>query len=100
MAEREFDFEDDSRTFSCRVEKRNELAEPWWWFKVSGDKQRYAPFRAAPGDTKYAIQSRITLYYRDLLVRRATPAVPWHRRGKPVPSPAVETPPATDPTTA
>jgi len=105
MAAQEFDFEDDSRTFSCRIEKRNELAEPWWWFKVSGDKQRYAPFRAAPGDTKYAIQSRITLYYRDLLVRRATPAVPWHRRGRPAnpaspASPAVqeETPPAQDPT--
>jgi hypothetical protein len=84
MAVREFDFEEGTRTYTCRVEKRNELAEAWWWFGVSGDKQRYAPFRAAPGDTKYAIQLRITLYYRELLVRRATPATPWHRRGKPV----------------
>jgi hypothetical protein len=80
---REFDFEEDSRTYTCRVEKRNDLAEAWWWFRVSGDKQRYAPFRAGPEDTRYAIQSRISLYYRELLVRRATPVVPWHRRGKP-----------------
>jgi hypothetical protein len=82
-AVQEFDFEEDSRTYTCRVEKRNELAEAWWWFGVSGDKQRYAPFRAAPGDTRYAIQSRITLYYRQLLARRAMPAVPWYRRGAP-----------------
>jgi hypothetical protein len=70
MAVREVDFAEDSRTYTCRVEKRNELAEAWWWFTVSGDKQRYAPFRANSGDTKYAIQSRISLYYRELLIRR------------------------------
>jgi hypothetical protein len=81
---REFDFEADSRTYTCRVERRNELSEPWWWFKVTGDKQRYAPFRASPDDTTYAIQLRITRYYRELLDRRAMPTVPWHRRGRPV----------------
>ncbi len=59
------------------------MAEAWWWFGVSGDKQRYAPFRAVAGDTQYAIQSRISLYYRELMARRAMPAVPWHRRGRP-----------------
>jgi hypothetical protein len=104
----EFDFEADSRTYTCRVEKRNELADAWWWFGVSGDKQRYAPFRAGADDTRFAIQSRITLYYRELLVRRATPAVPWHRRGKPMslaagsaaspPPTEGETPPGSGPT--
>lgn len=79
-----FEFQEGGRSYACHVEKRNSLAEAWWWFGVSGDKQRYAPFRAASGDTKYAIQSRISQYYRALLVRRAMPAVPWHRRGKPI----------------
>ena len=41
-----FDFEDNGRTFSCRVEgPSGARTELWWWFRVSGDANRYAPFQ-------------------------------------------------------
>jgi hypothetical protein len=70
MSVRSFDFEEGGRAYTCCVETRNELAEAWWWFGVSGDKQRYAPFRAAADDTKIAIQLQITMYYREVIARR------------------------------
>src|SRR5919199_3809860 len=80
-----FTFEDGGRTYTCRVEaSRASRAEAWWWFGVSGDAQRYAPFRAEAGDTEDAVRSRIVSYYGDLIERRAQPAAPrghWHRRG-------------------
>jgi hypothetical protein len=88
-----FDFVNDGRTFSCRVEALGTASrENWWWFHVSGDdRHRYAPFRAAAGDTRAAVESRIVAYYDELQTRRATPlASHWHRNrpGKPGAPPA------------
>ncbi|HEU4988423.1 MAG TPA: hypothetical protein VFT41_01415 [Gemmatimonadaceae bacterium] len=78
-----FEFVDNERTFTCMVEKAQALGnEPWWWFTVStDDRQRYAPFRAASGDTQKSVRERIVKYYDELLERRAAPATPYWRRG-------------------
>lgn len=78
-----FEFVDNERTFTCTVEKAQALGnEPWWWFTVStDDRQRYAPFRAASGDTQKSVRERIVAYYDELLERRAAPATPYWRRG-------------------
>jgi hypothetical protein len=69
-----FTFEEDNRTFGCRVETgRTEGAQPWWWFSVSGDDHRYAPFQCDAADTIESVQLRIASYYRALLERRALP---------------------------
>ena len=82
-----FQFEEDRRTFTCRVEERRSAkGEKWWWFGVSGDGHRYAPFQAASGDTEASVRTRILTYYSDLLARRAAPVVPrphWANRAKP-----------------
>jgi hypothetical protein len=82
----EFSFVDRDRTFTCRAEARSAASpsERWWWFQVSSEvHNRYAPFRAASGDTKRSVQSRIVTYYDDLLARRAAPATSYYRRGAP-----------------
>jgi hypothetical protein len=83
MAERSdalaFDFTDGGRTYSCRVEApRGGRAEAWWWFSVSGDQARYAPFRAEADDTEANVRPRVLAYYEDRLARRG---VPWQDRG-------------------
>jgi hypothetical protein len=66
-------------TYRCSVEQqRSPRGGSWWWFGVSGDTQRYAPFQPAPGDTKHSIRARITAYYSDLLARRALPPAARH----------------------
>jgi len=81
-----FHFEDSGRTFSCGVEApRGARTEAWWWFGVSGDAHRYAPFPALPGDTQDEVRQRIVAYYTDLLYRRAQPPVArqhWAHRAK------------------
>jgi len=81
-----FEFEDEGRTYSCTVEKRRTpAAEPWWWFGVSGDGHRYAPFQASKSDTQDSVRARIVTYYKEHLVRKAMPAVTrqhWASRGK------------------
>lgn len=81
----DFHFEEDGRTYTCSVEPpRGGRTEAWWWFAVSGDQQRYAPFQAATSDTKESVRSRIAAFYSELLVKRAEPAQPrhhWARRG-------------------
>lgn len=81
MPVQSFNFEEGGRAYSCRVEQRNALADAWWWFRVSGDTRRYAPFRAAANDTTSGIQSRITVYYREVAARhqamRYLPARSW-----------------------
>jgi hypothetical protein len=83
-----FDFVDGERKFSCTVEEsRTPGSTAWWWFRVStDDRQRYAPFRAAPGDTQRSVKTRIVAYYDNLLVRRAAPPTNYWQRGvrKPV----------------
>ena len=95
-----FEFEDGGRVYKCRIEEpRGARTDAWWWFGVSGDAHRYAPFPALADDTQDAVQSRVAAYYRDLLERRAMPAQPrshWARRTPAAvattPAPAEEAP--------
>jgi hypothetical protein len=81
-----FDFEHDSKTYHCSVEPlRAQGGEPWWWFNVSGDPNRYAPFHAAGSDTRDSVKTRIVEYYTNHLARRLAPPVPrgrWQRQGQ------------------
>jgi hypothetical protein len=67
-----FEFEDSGRKYTCTVEEREAAAsDAWWWFGVTSDRQRYAPFRAVSGDTRNSVQTRILEYYGAVLARRA-----------------------------
>ena len=83
---RGFEFEEEGRTYVCKVESfRSTPDQGWWWFDVSGDRQRYAPFQAAPADTRTGVRERIVAYYANLLEARARPVEPrshWGRRPK------------------
>lgn len=75
-----FDFTEDGRTFTCSAEARaGARDEMWWWFHVSGDRHRYAPFHAVAGDSQSAVRHRITAYYNDLLARRGLPLPTYPR---------------------
>lgn len=95
-----FQFDDGGRTYSCRVEKpRSGRTEAWWWFTVSGDQQRYAPFRAEADDTEATVRRRVLAYYAELLERRGRPAEArshWARRPKPAAPAAGGEQPATE----
>jgi len=84
---RGFEFEQDGRTFVCSVEARRTTPDDaWWWFNVSGDRQRYAPFQALAADTQKGVKAKIVAYYANLLEARARPPEPrnhWSRRPKP-----------------
>lgn len=90
-----FEFEESGLTYTCVAEARQRGdADRWWWFSVTRDQQRYAPFMAAKGDTVESVKTRILQYYKDLLFRRAQPPEPrsnWRQRGRPA---APATPPA------
>ena len=78
-----FEFEEGGRVYRCCVEgERSARTGAWWWFDVSGDAQRYAPFHPEPGDTKNSVRARIVAYYNALLVRRAMPPTPRHVAGR------------------
>jgi hypothetical protein len=83
---REFEFEEDGRTFVCSVEARRTTPDdPWWWFNVTGDRQRYAPFQAVSADTQKGVKAKIVAFYQNLLEARARPVEPrshWGRRPK------------------
>ena len=66
-------FEADELAFACRVEPARAERAAWWWFSVSGDSHRYAPFQSESNDTPESVQSRILSYYRALLLRRSQP---------------------------
>lgn len=89
-------FEDNGRTLTCR--SGSSPATPgtnWWWLDVSGESQRYAAFRRAPGDTPENLRPRLVAYYEQLLVDRARPREtrpPWARRAA---APVAATPDAT-----
>ena len=86
-----FDFEENGRRYSCTIEVRRTVpAESWWWFTVSADQNRYAPFRAAPGDTQETVKTRIVEYYVDRLERRSAKAETrphWSQRSRAAASP-------------
>lgn len=68
------EFEDNGRTLTCR--SASSPATPgtdWWWLDISGDPQRYAAFRAEPGDTPQSLRPRIIAWHAQLLVDRARP---------------------------
>lgn len=66
-----FDFVNGGRTYTCRIEElHGGRPEPWWWFDVSGDRSRYAPFRAVDGESEASVQDRVVAYYDDLVARR------------------------------
>ena len=70
-----FEFTSDGRDYRCQVEERNSGLghTAWWWFGVSGDRSRYAPFVAAPEDTESSVRERIVSYYDALVERRGIP---------------------------
>jgi hypothetical protein len=75
-----FTFEEGGRTYRCAIEERKtEPAGRWWWFSVSHDPQRYAPFEAVAGDTESSVRSRIVAYYEHRLWVRAQPPAPRER---------------------
>lgn len=97
-----FEFQDGGRTYTCTVEERKGAAgESWWWFAVTGDAQRYAPFRTASGDTRASVQERMVQFYTDRLFRLTQPTVrggQWgNRKSQPTADAAKGTaPPASD----
>ena len=80
---KKFSFADGDRKYTCHIEGLAGRKEAWWWFEVSGDTHRYAPFQAARGDTEESVRDRIVAYYQNMLTRRAEPARSWHNRGQP-----------------
>ena len=76
-----FSFAEGDRKYQCRVEQAAGRTESWWWFEVSGDKHRYAPFHAEAGETDASVRDRIVTYYSNLVARRSEPASSWHHRG-------------------
>jgi hypothetical protein len=87
------EFEDAGRTYTCRVDDTpGSRLSSWWWFSVSGDGHRYAPFRAAEDDTPASVRDRVVQYYLNHLTRRSMPTEArssWGRRpGAPAPGPA------------
>ena len=84
-----FDFEHGGRTYRCSPEQGTVApAGRWWWFTVTHDRQRYAPFEAASNDTRQSVQDRIVAYYERLLWVRAQPPVPRHQFARPGRPPA------------
>ena len=94
-----FTFENGGRSYTCRVEEpRGSRTQAWWWFDVSEDGQRYAPFEATEDDTEATVRERVMAYYDHLLVRRAEPPAQrqhWARRTKPT-TPAEGTAPVAE----
>lgn len=79
-----FDFVNDGRTYRCHVEV-SPVAQvgAWWWFGVSGDTQRYAPFRAVAEDTRASVESRVVEYYGNRIAAKLRPpARPWMDRNR------------------
>jgi hypothetical protein len=80
-----FEFEHGGRTYMCSPEARaGGKKEMWWWFRVSGDAQRYAPFEVVAGESRDAVAKRIVAWHASMLERRSAPAVSpqawWQRR--------------------
>lgn len=94
-----FTFDESGRTFTCQTEPlgRGPGAETWWWVVVSGDANRYAPFRASDSDTQSSVKRAVADFYANLLEARARPAAPrgnFGNRGKPAEKPAAAAAPA------
>ena len=70
-----FEFTSDGRDYRCQVQERKNGQDrtAWWWFDVSGDRSRYAPFLAEPDDTESSVRERIVAYYDGVVERRGIP---------------------------
>ena len=69
-----FEFQEGGRTYRCAVEESPVArGQGWWWFSVSNDNSRYAPFPATAGDTRKSVKERVVGYYENHLARRAAP---------------------------
>jgi len=94
-----FTFEEGGRTYECTPEVRGDPSRgAWWWFTVSRDAQRYAPFAVAAGDTRSSVRARIVAYYERRLWALEQPVVPRHGFGhaaKPAAAPPAPTSPGT-----
>ncbi len=89
-----FQFQVGWRTYRCQVERQGgPKSEAWWWFAVTGDTHRYAPFRAASGDTEAGVRERVLAYHTHRLARRAEPPPVRNQPGRP-PKNKVAAPPA------
>ena len=80
-----FTFEADDRTFVCQIEGGRTHVRQWWWFTVSGESHRFAPFQPRADDTVESVRCRILAYYRELVARRALsldPREAWELRRK------------------
>ena len=78
-----FEFEENGKTYRCTIQPAQ--GQPWWWFQVSGDANRYAPFQAASKDTRESVRARIVSYYANHLAARFAPPPPrghWSNRKK------------------
>ena len=86
-----FEFVDAGRSYACTVEEQKGSGlESWWWFSVSGDNQRYSPFRAAKDDTRTSVQQRVVEFYANRLFRMSQPTVRgshWGKRNLPAMGP-------------
>lgn len=93
-------FDDVGRTFTC--ECASSPATPgtlWWWVTVSGEVQRYAAFRAEPGDTPATLRPRVLAYYAQILADRERPRITrptWAQRRVPAAAPEAPAAPKTE----
>ncbi len=83
-----FSFIHENRTYTCQRDKGlGDQNDTWWWFTVSQDSNRYAPFPAVSRDTRASVQERIVAYYANHMAHRAmTDRERWARRNKPAAS--------------
>jgi hypothetical protein len=90
-----FEFTDDGRTYTCTVEElAGPVSESWWWFAVTGDQQRYAPFRAQKSDTQASVRKRVVEFYENRLFQLTQPTVRgahWAKRKAPATTEAAPT---------
>ena len=88
-----FEFNDAGRAYSCTTEERKGAGESWWWFSVSGDGQRYAPFVALKSDTRASVQERVIAFYLNRLFQLSQPTrrgAHWGKRpGTPAATPTI-----------
>jgi hypothetical protein len=89
-----FEFEDGGRAYACTIEERKGTdAESWWWFSVSRDAQRYAPFQALSSDTRASVQERVVAFYTNRLFQLTQPTQRgshWGKRNIPAKAAAPE----------
>lgn len=78
-----FEFEHEGRHYICTIEARHGApSDSWWWFSVSGDAQRYAPFRTAKDDTLASVSQRVVKFYADRLFALSQPTERGSHWGK------------------